>query len=702
MSHPEIPVWKQAPFTRLIFPLIAGIAFAWYFPFKNLLSLQILFGLFLLLLLFSFLVTRSKKFRYRKYGNLLVFLIVFILGSLLTLLEDESLRNDFAGKFLNKNSYVALRLKEPLVEKPRSWKAEAEILWISNDSLEHKLRKASGNALLYFQKTDSILPLQYGDVILIPNNLQPIQNSGNPGAFDYHRYCHFKNIYFQTYLPKSSWEKLPYKKADPAIAFLLKCRNWCVNVLEKYITQEREAGVAEALLLGYRDNLDKKLVQVYANVGVVHIISISGLHLGLIYLILVWLLRPVSDKGKSGWFKGGIIIVFLWNFSLFTGAAPATLRAAIMFSFIAVGKFFIRRYVNIFNTLAASAFLLLCYNPFLLFDVGFQLSYLAVAGILIFQRPLYNLLISKNKIANYCWEMMSLTLSAQILTFPVVLFYFHQFPVLFMLSNFIIVPVASFVLYGEIILLLFSFSKPVAWFTGIVLTKAIAFMNEVVVWVNEFSFARWQHISFTFPDVVFLYVFILCIAVWVFYKNKEVFLFALAGFLCFSGVEMVKQFYVFKQKEIIVYNISDHTAIDFIEGNKVYFMGDSTLRKDKVSVRYNLYPARVSLKASLANDLPQYELSENFIRFFKIKLVWLDQPFYKDTLSGFFPVDYAIVSKNNRLKMQQIKKHFSPQEVIFDASVPFWKIEKWKTACKQLNLPCFSVPDQGAWVLEVE
>lgn len=701
MSRPELTVWKQAPFTRLIFPLMAGIAAAWYFPFKNLLSPQALIISFLPFLTIL-LVIRSKKFRYKKYGNVLAFLIVFLLGFLLTLLNDASLSNDFAGKFLNKKSFAALCLKEPLIEKPRSWKAKAEILWISNDSLEHNLQKVSGNALLYFQKTDHMPPLQYGDVVLILNNLQPIQNSGNPGAFDYIRYCHFQNIYFQAYLPKNSWEKLPYKKADPVIAFLLRCRNWCVNVLEKYITQKREAGVAEALLLGYRDNLDKKLVQAYANAGVVHIISISGLHLGLIYLILVWLLRPVSDKGKSGWFKGGIIIVFLWSFSLFTGAAPATLRAAIMFSFMAAGKFFIRRYVHIFNTLAASAFLLLCYDPFLLFDVGFQLSYLAVAGILIFQRPVYNLLISKNKIANYCWEMMSLTLSAQILTFPVVMFYFHQFPLLFMFSNFIVVPLASVALYGEMILLALSFIHPVAWFTGMVLTQVIAFMNEVVVWVNSWSFARWQHISFTFPEVIFLYVFIISIAIWIFYKNKKAFLVALAGFFCFSAIEMVKKLYAYKQRRIIVYNIADHTAIDFIEGNEAYFMGDSTLKKDKASVKYNLYPARVSLKASLVNDLPPYELSENFIRFFKIKLVWLGQPFYKDTLSGFFPVNYAIVSKNNRLKMRQIKRHFSPQEVIFDASVPFWKIEKWKTACKQLNLPCFSVPDQGAWVLEVE
>jgi competence protein ComEC len=230
MSRPELTVWKQAPFTRLIFPLMAGIAVAWYFPFKNLLSPQALIISFLPFLTIL-LVIRSKKFSYKKYGNVLAFLIVFLLGFLLNLLNDTSLRNDFAEKFLNKKSFIALRLKEPLVEKPRSWKTEAEILWISNDSLEHKLRKASGNALLYFQKTDHMPPLQYGDVVLIPNNLQSIQNSGNPGAFDYIRYCHFQNIYFQAYLPKNSWEKLPYKKADPVIAFLLRCRNWCVNVL---------------------------------------------------------------------------------------------------------------------------------------------------------------------------------------------------------------------------------------------------------------------------------------------------------------------------------------------------------------------------------------------------------------------------------------------------------------------------------------
>jgi competence protein ComEC len=202
---------------------------------------------------------------------------------------------------------------------------------------------------------------------------------------------------------------------------------------------ETETGVAEALLIGYRDDLDKDLVRAYSNTGVVHIIAISGLHLGMIYGLMLLLLKPFRKYKWMRWAKPLLILLVLWGFSLLAGAAASILRSVVMFSFIVIGESLGRK-TNIYNTLAASAFCLLVYNPYFFWDVGFQLSYTAVLSIVLFMKPVYQWLYFKNKLLNAIWQLNAITLAAQVLTLPVILYYFHQFPNLFLFTNFVAVP----------------------------------------------------------------------------------------------------------------------------------------------------------------------------------------------------------------------------------------------------------------------
>ena len=194
------------------------------------------------------------------------------------------------------------------------------------------------------------------------------------------------------------------------------------------IKGDKELGLAEALLIGYKDDLDKTLVQSYTNTGVVHIIAISGLHLGLIYWLLVQLLKPLQRRKYMKWLRPVIIILGLWLFSLLAGAQPSILRSAVMFTCIVIGETIAKK-TSIYNSLALSAFGLLCWNPYWLWDVGFQLSYSAVLSIIIFMRPVYNLLYVKNKILDFFWKINAVTIAAQILTLPLSIYHFHQFPV---------------------------------------------------------------------------------------------------------------------------------------------------------------------------------------------------------------------------------------------------------------------------------
>jgi competence protein ComEC len=216
------------------------------------------------------------------------------------------------------------------------------------------------------------------------------------------------------------------------------------------------------LLIGYKDDLDKTLVQSYSNTGVVHVIAISGLHLGLIYWLLLKLFWPLQKRRDLKWLRPILIIAGLWLFSLLAGMQPSVIRSAVMFTCIVLGETWTRK-SSIYNTLAFSAFLLLFINPYWLWDVGFQLSYIAVLSIVIFMQPIYNWFYIKNKALDFIWKLNAVTLAAQILTVPVSIYHFHQFPLSFMFTNFVAVPLSSLILLGEIVLCVVSFIPIVAF-----------------------------------------------------------------------------------------------------------------------------------------------------------------------------------------------------------------------------------------------
>ena len=268
------------------------------------------------------------------------------------------------------------------------------------------------------------------------------------------------------YLKNSEWKLLPGKHVNQFNKFIFDTRDAIVSLLRKYVAGgKNELGIAEALLIGYKEDLDKDLVQAYSNAGVVHIIAISGLHLGLIYIMLNWIFGILPFIKKSKVVKTILLLACLFLFSLLTGAAASVLRSAVMFTFIVIGRNFFKA-SSIYNSLAVSAFMLLCYDPYFLWDVGFQLSYLALIGIVTLQQPIHRLLYVKNKWLDKIWGLVSVTLAAQISTFPICIFYFHQFPNLFFITNLVAVPLSTVILFAEIFMLALSWWPIVAAVIG--------------------------------------------------------------------------------------------------------------------------------------------------------------------------------------------------------------------------------------------
>jgi competence protein ComEC len=698
MSKPlSIPIWKTAPIIRLLIPFIIGIVLQWYVQVPVLLIICFAAVFSISFFLSSFL-SLAKKFKWPFLQGLLLQLMLITAGMLVTWNKDIRHHNNWYGNFYKESDFIIATINEPLVEKTKSFKADAAVKQlIRNDTSI----AAEGKLLLYFSK-DSISPgLAYGDNILISKKLVAIKNSGNPGAFNYQRYAAFQQTFHNIFLKPGDWVKLEGKNVSGFTSFLFLARERILAALQTNITAGKdELGIAEALLIGYTNDLDKDLVQAYSNTGVVHIIAISGMHLGLIYGILLWLFARLPLVKRSKATQAILILSCLWLFSLLTGGSASVIRSAVMFTFITLGSMFFKQ-ASVYSSLAASAFVMLVINPYYLWDVGFQLSYLAVVGIVAFQKPIYNCFYIKNKYADMVWKAAALTTAAQILTFPVCIYYFHQFPVLFLFTNLIAVPLSTVVLYAAIFLVAFSWIPVVGIYAGKLTGWLLSLMNKIILWVNELPFAVWDKIPSNIFTTWLLYATVICMASWLINKNKSMMQWGLA---CCAGFVLVHTgiaWQVKSQQKFIVYNVPQHQAIDFIEGNNYRFVGDSVLLTDGLLQNFHLKPGRIALQLNKnVESLPACFDKNGFYQFGNKKIAVLDQNAHYDS-DKKMSVDYIILSKSPQLSIAELVKTFNCNKFIFDASNSLWKIEKWKQDCDKLNLPYHSVPQQGAFVTDL-
>lgn len=358
MAFYSNPFWKKSPFLRLLLPLMAGIILQWYLQFPISLCWYIL-GAGIIGLTIFFFIPFFRRFRLAILSGVFANIIFLAFGALLVWHQDIRHNNKWFGKGYLQTDGLIVTLEEPPVEKNKSYKANAEVNFILKDG--NKI-SVNGHIILYFKKdqqdeaADSfIYHLKYGTQIVFNKSLQEIKNSGNPGGFDYKRHALFHDITDQVFLKPGEFAILKNKNEQWLNTFLFTVREKVIGIIRKFIPEKKEQGLAEALLIGYKDDLDQNLVQSYTNTGVVHIIAISGMHLALIYWLLARIFQPLRKKKQIRWLGPVLIIMGLWFFTLLAGAQASVIRSAVMFTCIVLGESLIRK-TSIYNTLAASAF----------------------------------------------------------------------------------------------------------------------------------------------------------------------------------------------------------------------------------------------------------------------------------------------------------------------------------------------------------
>lgn len=692
----EIYFWKKAPFIRLLLALMIGIVVQWFCQLMPIVW-YIMFAGALLILISFFYFPLFTRYRLGFLNGLATLLPFMAIGALLVWHYDIRHTKNWFGNHIKDNITFIVTLEETPIEKTNSFKADAIITHLIENE---RTIPVKGKIILYFKKDSLLPPLEYGSQIIFRKSLQEIKNSGNPGGFDYKRYSLFHGITHQVYLAPEEFIVLQETNQEWVPAFLNTAREKVLNVLRNNIQGDKESGLAEALLIGYKDDLDKTLVQSYTNTGVVHIIAVSGLHLGLIYWLLIQLLKPMKRHKYAKWLRPLIIICGLWLFSLLAGAQPSILRSAVMFTCIVAGENLSKR-TSIYNTLALSAFLLLCSNPYWLWDVGFQLSYSAVLSIIIFMRPIYNLFYIKNKLLDFFWKLNSVTIAAQILTLPVSIYHFHQFPTHFLLTNFVAVPLSSFILLGEIFLCVISIIPAAGLFVGKILSWLIWLMNSYIEKVEALPFSLWDGLQISIPQVVFLFIFTAGLSYWMLEKTKtglKIGLVALLGFFILRDFSFWQKN---KQQKIIVYNVPQHQAIDFINGRHFFFAGDPDLLENDFARNFHLKPSRILQRIGPLDSLNNFISNDNYVSFGNKNILLLDSTVSFTPSLSRQTIDLLVVSKNPKLYISRLNNSFIIKQVVFNGSVPAWRLKYWKKDCDSLHIPYYDVAEKGAFVMSL-
>jgi len=527
-------IWKQAPIFRLLLPLIAGITLEYFYPVKPVFLIS-LFSLSLVLFIFCCTIRFSHFFGVEWIPGLAIQVVFFSFGRILMFIHQDIPVEQTSCFSKTHPDILLLQLSTDPVKKQNSYKSVAVIRGLVKG---HICFHQNEKVLVYFHKKLDPRQISAGQWIIIRKNLQPIENPGTLD-FDYKKYCGLKHIYAQVFLKEHEFVSVHPEMEKSLFSKLDSLRKKLLTIIKNYVPAKSENSLLEALLVGFTDDLDPALLKSYADTGVIHIIAISGLHLALICQILQLSLQKAGGKKSLQWIKLIVIITCLWGYSLLSGASPSVIRAAAMFSLSLLARNVLREAV-LYNTLAASAFILLCFDPYWIWDTGFQLSYAAVLSLRLFVTPVRNLFPLQNKILAAIWNAASVTVAAQVLTTPVSIYYFHRFPSYFLPANLLAVPLSSMILVGGIFLCIGSYIHPLGQFLGWLLGFLIRILNGFIQYVSHLPGAVVGQLVLTLPQMIFVYFIIFCFYRFLKLKEKRWLLAGLCVICLFQFIRLVR------------------------------------------------------------------------------------------------------------------------------------------------------------------
>jgi competence protein ComEC len=669
----------QFPLIKITFWFVLGILFSYVFNLKIEIAIPLLI---VLLLLFSlcYWLAKQRKISDLVFG-LVLYSLVFTIGiTSFTINKIENNPNNYirhVSTSTSTNHYLSLVLNEKLNSTPKFQRYIAEVKTIDNFS-------TSGKIIVNFHSKNIYTSLNVGNKIFVKNEIKIPKKPKNPNQFDYGKYLAHKSIGAQLFIYNKDYVVSPIIEKS-IWYYTYQLRKKILDNLRQSGFKLEELNTVAALILGQRQDLSSDIIQDYQLSGAIHILSVSGLHVGYLFLTLSFLLSLFPKNKFYTIAKLVLMLTVLWGFAILAGFSPSVIRSATMFSVIAIGQY-LKRQTNIYNTLCIALFVILLIEPNFLFDIGFQLSFVAVFFIVWLYPQIKKLWNPKYKIINYLWEIFAVSLAAQLGTLPISLYYFHQFPGLFFITNIVVLPFLGFIMILGVLVMFLAAFNIVPFYLFKILEWSITALNTFIHWIATYDSFIIRDIPFEKFMLISAFGMIITFGLWLEKNTLNRFKHVLLSVLIFQITYFSVVIYNTK-KEFLVFNIKNSTVIGNRNGNKLELYTNNSVLNDKTLKPY-----------LIGNFNPNTRINKlkNFYFFDKKRIEVIDK---SGAFSPFLKPDILIIINSPKINFERIINQIQPKLIVADASNYKFLVEKWESTCYKEKIPFYDTSKKGFYQL---
>ncbi|MBP5189621.1 MAG: ComEC family competence protein [Bacteroidales bacterium] len=613
--------------------------------------------------------------------------------------KDPSRSASHYANFVDGDQYwMRVHINDIPEERERTIRVTAEVLEIADSNESPHI--CNGKILVYFEKPSNV---DVGDELLILTTPRLPNGSDNPHQFNYRRHLQRHGILYTAYVPASNYHIMAHSGYGFK-ARLTTLRQKLINVIHFSKLTPSQQGIAEALILGWDGDLDEKTQTKFRSAGITHLLCVSGLHVGIVALLVGWSLFFLSNRKVPRIIKGTIQILAIWAFVAITGMAPSAMRAGLMFSLIVLGQMFFTKPPTL-NTVAASALIILVTNPLLLFDIGFQLSYSAVIAIILFTKPLENLIPipESNKWAtNLLFKLLKkirtllcVCLSAQLAVTPLTLFYFHNFSPYFLVANMTIVPFAALLL-GSVLLMIIVCWWPLAFkAVGVIVSALISVTEHITSAVSSWPYALVEGIYFDQTMLVLSLVTIFIIGWLIVQPRWNTAFLSLVLITALTLYSRLIDYRCSLQLHFDIYNVGNRTAVEFFNGKVSTLLCDPNTASNPECIDFqtanNLIWRKaertriISLDSSYEDD--RLFVKNRFIGFNNRTFRIVDRSNYRQLSASRPHIDYLLLRESPFITVSELLKQYSFDTIVITSQNSLRRRSAWKQECDSIGIP---------------
>lgn len=679
--------WETLPFFRLLLPFAAGIFCYDYLPHNALSDFSIAITITVCCIAAAFVKPGHV------IKSVLFFTALICLGFAVAFLSDIKNHPGWFGNEIKHSQAFAVRITGAPQEKERTWKLPVEVeKAIFNDSI----KTVKGKAFIYLYKNDSTLDYKTSDVLLVPFDWQTLKNPGNPYEFDYATFCKRNNIYYQQFLGKNDVVKISDGQAG-SMSLTERTHEWAMKKLALYVKDKSTLGLLQAMLLGDEVNFSDEDRQLYVDTGIIHVVAISGGHIGFLMILINACLFWIRKKGHQ-WIKLLIALPIVIFYVMVAGAPPSAVRAAFVFGLLAVSTF-VRRDNNPLNTLLAATFGILLIKPMWLFAVGFQLSFVAVLSLILFYKRIYKLYFPPNIIVKFFWSAITASIAAEILVAPLVIYYFHLLPAMFLVANVAAVLLMGIVMtLGLLIVTVSSFpfvANLLAWIVSFI----VSWFHKIIHYIRLFNPDAFKYLHLSLMELLLCYLCIATITIFILQKSKPALYISLVSLCLWLLSFNIKQWKTLHREQIVIYNVSRHAYAEHIFGNRFQIISES---EDSTAQKKIDYAARENHVVKRAWKENKELKQQDIFLFSNQKIVFLKTSLTLDS-TKFQPVDFLVLEYPvHEFNAPQLLNVFDFKKLIITGNQRRKIVQAWKDSCSNYKIDAHFTMQDGAYVIDEE